>query len=282
MAATKETPNYKLPIFAEEDKTDWAAYNQSMSLIDTDMKAVEGKADGAGTSAGAAMNTAQEALTQAGNAVTTANAASTAAGEAKTIANNATVIAGDAQTDAHASLKASNKNTDSIGNINTELASITSKKTYRFNPMTGFSNPTYIYMNGLVAAAEIQSTIQVVDIDNSEYESVTVGDNTWCLVHAGKVPGNIFNINTHTPNTSDNMTSLGYPPQIYLKSDGSRVAGTDFTCCIIYDGTNTVLCYWIHGAKPSDGIMDGATAVSMRAMSVFVPVGSYIVPTSLY
>lgn len=39
MAATLETTNYKLPIFAENDTTDWDAYNESMNKIDTEMAA---------------------------------------------------------------------------------------------------------------------------------------------------------------------------------------------------------------------------------------------------
>lgn len=39
MAATLETKNYKLPIFSENDTTDWDAYNNSMQTIDTEMAA---------------------------------------------------------------------------------------------------------------------------------------------------------------------------------------------------------------------------------------------------
>lgn len=38
MSATLKTPNYNLPVFAEEDFTDWSDYNRAMEIIDSSMQ----------------------------------------------------------------------------------------------------------------------------------------------------------------------------------------------------------------------------------------------------
>lgn len=38
MSATLKTQNYNLPVFAEEDFTDWSSYNESMEIIDASMQ----------------------------------------------------------------------------------------------------------------------------------------------------------------------------------------------------------------------------------------------------
>lgn len=45
MSASLQTTNYKLPYFAENDNTDWSAYNESMGKIDTQLFSNAGAAE---------------------------------------------------------------------------------------------------------------------------------------------------------------------------------------------------------------------------------------------
>ena len=96
MSATNSTPNYGLPQYLPTDKPTYLGdFNKAMLDIDTNMKSIDNKAEGAEGSIATIQATANQALENANTAQTTADTAlenaqtaQNTANEAKTTADN--------------------------------------------------------------------------------------------------------------------------------------------------------------------------------------------------
>lgn len=72
MSATLKTQNYNLPVFAEEDFTDWGSYNEAMEIIDSSMQENKEKietVEEAEQSGAAAIQQIQQSIVSMGNSI---------------------------------------------------------------------------------------------------------------------------------------------------------------------------------------------------------------------
>ena len=98
MSATNSTPNYKLSQYTGSDKPTYLGdYNTDMLKIDTNMKRISNKAEGAESGIASATATANQALENANTANTKATTAQATAEQAQTSATNAQSTATEAK-----------------------------------------------------------------------------------------------------------------------------------------------------------------------------------------
>lgn len=101
MSATNSTPNYGLPQYVAEDKPTYLGdFNKAMLDIDTNMKSIDNKAEGAESGIASVTATANQALENANTANTKATTAQATAEQAQTKATTAQETAEQAQTTA--------------------------------------------------------------------------------------------------------------------------------------------------------------------------------------
>ena len=90
MSATNSTPNYGLPQYVADDKPTYLGdFNKAMLDIDTNMKSIDNKAEGAESGIASVQATANQALENANTANTKATTAQATAEQAQTSATNA-------------------------------------------------------------------------------------------------------------------------------------------------------------------------------------------------
>lgn len=130
MSATNSTPNYGLPQYVADDKPTYLGdFNKAMLGIDTNMKSIDNKAEGAESGIASVQATANQALENANTATTKATTAQATAEQAQTSATNAQSTATTAKNTAdtaNASATSANENIsnliEAIGNwINQEI-----------------------------------------------------------------------------------------------------------------------------------------------------------------
>lgn len=98
MSATNSTPNYGLPQYVAEDKPTYLGdFNKAMLDIDTNMKSIDNKAEGAESGIASVTATANQALENANAANTKATTAQATAEQAQTKATSANQTATEAQ-----------------------------------------------------------------------------------------------------------------------------------------------------------------------------------------
>lgn len=101
MSATNSTPNYGLPQYVADDKPTYLGdFNKAMLDIDTNMKSIDNKAEGAESGIASVTATANQALENANAANTKATTAQATAEQAQTKATTAQETAEQAQTTA--------------------------------------------------------------------------------------------------------------------------------------------------------------------------------------
>lgn len=101
MSATNSTPNYGLPQYVADDKPTYLGdFNKAMLDIDTNMKSIDNKAEGAESGIASVTATANQALKNANAANTKATTAQATAEQAQTKATTAQETAEQAQTTA--------------------------------------------------------------------------------------------------------------------------------------------------------------------------------------
>lgn len=101
MSATNSTPNYGLPQYVADDKPTYLGdFNKAMLDIDTNMKSIDNKAEGAESGIASVTATANQALENANTANTKATTAQATAEQAQTKATTAQETAEQAQTKA--------------------------------------------------------------------------------------------------------------------------------------------------------------------------------------
>lgn len=98
MSATNSTPNYGLPQYVADDKPTYLGdFNKAMLDIDTNMKSIDNKAEGAESGIASVQATANQALENANTANTKATTAQSTAEQAQTSATNAQSTATEAK-----------------------------------------------------------------------------------------------------------------------------------------------------------------------------------------
>lgn len=98
MSATNSTPNYGLPQYVADDKPTYLGdFNKAMLDIDTNMKSIDNKAEGAESGIASVTATANQALENANAANTKATTAQETAEQAQTTATSANQTATEAQ-----------------------------------------------------------------------------------------------------------------------------------------------------------------------------------------
>lgn len=125
MSASNSTPNYGLPQYVADDKPTYLGdFNKAMLDIDTNMKSIDNKAEGAESgiasvqaTANQALENANQASTKADTAQATATQAQTTATTAKNTADTAQSTATEAQNTANTANETANMNTQNITNI---------------------------------------------------------------------------------------------------------------------------------------------------------------------
>lgn len=128
MSYTNKTPNYEYPQYIGTDKPSYLGDFNSFALnLDTDIKAIDTKCEGAIATSNNAISTAETALEEISNASSSANTATTTANSAKTLAENAQNSASSAQTTATSALSKANENTSSISQILQDISSLNDK-----------------------------------------------------------------------------------------------------------------------------------------------------------
>lgn len=101
MSATNSTPNYGLPQYVADDKPTYLGdFNKAMLDIDTNMKSIDNKAEGAESGIASVTATANQALENANQASTKADTAQATATQAQTTATSAKNTAETAQSTA--------------------------------------------------------------------------------------------------------------------------------------------------------------------------------------
>lgn len=101
MSATNSTPNYGLPQYVADDKPTYLGdFNKAMLDIDTNMKSIDNKAEGAESGIATVQETANQALENANTANTKADTAQATATQAQTTATTAKNTAETAQSTA--------------------------------------------------------------------------------------------------------------------------------------------------------------------------------------
>lgn len=98
MSATNSTPNYGLPQYVADDKPTYLGdFNKAMLDIDTNMKSIDNKSEGAKSGIASVQATANQALENANTANTKATTAQATAEQAQTSATNAQSTATEAK-----------------------------------------------------------------------------------------------------------------------------------------------------------------------------------------
>ena len=126
MSATNSTPNYGLPQYVADDKPTYLGdFNKAMLDIDTNMKSIDNKAEGAESgiasvqaTANQALENANQASTKADTAQATATQAQTTATTAKNTADTAQSTATEAKNTATIALNKANQNEVNISKFN--------------------------------------------------------------------------------------------------------------------------------------------------------------------
>ena len=114
MSATKETTNYKLPIFEAADQPTWLGdFNGAMEKIDSAVTSV-------GANASTALSAANNAVNRVGQVETTINGV-------QTTANNALALASTNQTTANNALALASTNETDIGALDGKVAQLNNK-----------------------------------------------------------------------------------------------------------------------------------------------------------
>lgn len=122
MSATNSTPNYGLPQYLPTDKPTYLGdFNKAMLDIDTNMKSIDNKAEGAEGSIATIQATANQALENANTAQQTAEQADTKAEQAGTKADVAKTTADTAKNTANSALNTANNAKTTADNVLSNL-----------------------------------------------------------------------------------------------------------------------------------------------------------------
>lgn len=122
MSATNSTPNYGLPQYIPTDKPTYLGdFNKAMLDIDTNMKSIDNKAEGAEGSIATIQATANQALENANTAQSTATQAQTKADLAKTTADTAIANAETATNTANGAKTTATEAKQTADNANTNI-----------------------------------------------------------------------------------------------------------------------------------------------------------------
>ena len=118
MSATNSTPNYGLPQYLPTDKPTYLGdFNKAMLDIDTNMKSIDNKAEGAEGSIATIQATANQALENANTAQTTATTAQGTANQAKTNSEVAKTTADTALENAQTAQNTANEAKTTADNV---------------------------------------------------------------------------------------------------------------------------------------------------------------------
>lgn len=149
MSATNSTPNYGLPQYMADDKPTYLGdFNKAMLDIDTNMKSISNKAEGAESGIASATATANQALENANTANTKATTAQATADQAQTSATNAQNTAETAQSTATQAQTTANKAESNIEKLN-----LTNFQTFTRNEMTVNNNSINLSENTSITVA---------------------------------------------------------------------------------------------------------------------------------
>ena len=122
MSATNSTPNYGLPQYLPTDKPTYLGdFNKAMLDIDTNMKSIDNKAEGAEGSIATIQATANQALENANTAQTTATTAQGTANQALENANTAQTTADTALENAQTAQNTANEAKTTADNVLSNL-----------------------------------------------------------------------------------------------------------------------------------------------------------------
>ena len=149
MSATNSTPNYGLPQYVADDKPTYLGdFNKAMLDIDTNMKSIDNKAEGAESGIASVQATANQALENANQASTKAVTAQATAEQAQTSATNAKNTAETAQSTATQAQTTANKAESNIEKLN-----LTNFQTFTKNEMTVNNNSINLSENTSITVA---------------------------------------------------------------------------------------------------------------------------------
>ena len=122
MSATNSTPNYGLPQYVAEDKPTYLGdFNKAMLDIDTNMKSIDNKAEGAESGIASVQATANQALENANQASTKADTAQATATQAQTSATQAQSSATQAQSTATQAQSTATQAQSTANSVNTKI-----------------------------------------------------------------------------------------------------------------------------------------------------------------
>lgn len=156
MSATNSTPNYELSQYIGSDKPTYLGdYNTDMLKIDTNMKRISNKAEGAESGIASATATANQALENANTANTKATTAQATAEQAQTSATNAQSTATEAkETATQAQTTATQaQTTANKAESNIEKLNLTNFQTFTRNEMTVNNNSINLSENTSITVA---------------------------------------------------------------------------------------------------------------------------------
>ena len=156
MSATNSTPNYKLSQYIGSDKPTYLGdYNTDMLKIDTNMKRISNKAEGAESGIASATATANQALENANTANTKATTAQATAEQAQTSATNAQSTATEAKETATEAKETATQaqTTANKAESNIEKLNLTNFQTFTRNEMTVNNNSINLSENTSITVA---------------------------------------------------------------------------------------------------------------------------------
>ncbi len=166
MSATNSTPNYGLPQYLPTDKPTYLGdFNKAMLDIDTNMKSIDNKAEGAEGSIATIQATANQALENANTAQQTAEQADTKAEQAGTKADVAKTTADTAKNTANSALNTANN-----------------AKTTADNVLSNFNLTPNTYTTVAVSGCTISGTDKITVAANSDgsiakiYGNITINN----------------------------------------------------------------------------------------------------------
>ena len=156
MSASNSTPNYKLSQYTGSDKPTYLGdYNTDMLKIDTNMKRISNKAEGAESGIASATATANQALENANTANTQATTAQATAEQAQTSATNAQSTATEAKETATEAKETATQaqTTANKAESNIEKLNLTNFQTFTRNEMTVNNNSINLSENTSITVA---------------------------------------------------------------------------------------------------------------------------------
>ena len=163
MSASNSTPNYKLSQYTGSDKPTYLGdYNTDMLKIDTNLKKISNKAEGAESGIASATATANQALENANLASTKSDTAQATAEQAQTSATNAQSTAEQAKTSATNAQSTATEaketatqaqTTANKAESNIEKLNLTNFRTFTRNEMTVNNNSINLSENTSITVA---------------------------------------------------------------------------------------------------------------------------------